>query len=99
MPPKKIDGVIEAVRYTQDGSISVVRLYQRHGSVWSDRILLDRLDLVEQLKNGKRYVAGVRKEYLGGVFKAGPAVCYVDKHIVTAGQTALRDLLAGVPLF
>jgi hypothetical protein len=99
MPHKKIDGVIEAVRYTQDGSISVVRSYQRHGSIWSDRILLDRLDLVAQLKSGKNYVTGARKEYLGGVFKSGPAVRYVNKHIVTEGQAALRDLLAGVPLF
>jgi hypothetical protein len=99
MPHKKMDGVIEAVRYTQDGSISVVRSYQRHGSVWSDRILLDRTDLLEQLKNGKNYITGVRKEYLGGVFKAGSAVHYVDKHIITEGQAALRDLLAGVPLF
>lgn len=99
MAHKKLDGVIEAVRYTLDGSISVVRSYQRHGSIWSDRILLDRPDLVELLKNGKSYVIGARKAYLGGVFKAGPAVHFTDEHIVTEGQAPLRDMLAGVPLF
>jgi hypothetical protein len=99
MAQKKIDGVIEAVRYTPGGSISVVRTYQRRGAVWSDRILLGRPELVEQLKSGKIFVTGARKEFLGGVFKTGSTVRYIDQYIVTEGQTALRDLLAGVSVF
>jgi hypothetical protein len=95
----KIDGVIEAVRYTPGGLISIVRAYQRHGAVWSDRILLGRTELVEQLKNGKCFVTGARKEFLGGVFRTGSPVRYIDEHIVTEGQAALRDLLAGVSVF
>jgi hypothetical protein len=95
----KIDGVIEAVRYNSDGLISVVRMYQRRGVVWTDRILFDRSDLVEQLKNRKCLVTGSRRESFGSVFKTGSTVHYTDDHIVTEGQAALRDLLAGVSLF
>ncbi len=95
----KIDGVIEAVRYTPDGSISVVRAFQRRGAVWSDHLLLGRPELVKQLKIGKHFTTGVRKEYLGGVFKIGSTVRYMDDHVITEGQAARRDLLAGVPVF
>jgi hypothetical protein len=95
----KIDGVIEAVRYTPGGRISVVRTYQRRGAVWSDHLILGRPELVEQLKSGKRFVTGARKELLGSVFKTGSTIRYIDEHIVTEGQAALRDLLAGVPVF
>jgi hypothetical protein len=95
----KFDGVIEAVRYTPGGKISVVRAYRRRGAVWSDHLLLGRPELVEQLKSGKRFVTGARKEYLGGVFRTGSTVRYIDEHIVTEGQAALRDLLAGVSVF
>jgi hypothetical protein len=95
----KIDGVIEAVRYTPGGLISEVRSYQRRGAVWSDRILLGRTELVEQLKNGKRFVTGARRNYLGSVFETGSAVRFVDDHIVTSGQASARDLLAGIPVF
>jgi hypothetical protein len=99
MAHKKIDGVIEAVRYTPGGKISEVRSYQRCGAVWSDRVLIDRTELIEQIKNGKNFVTGTRKEYQGGVFKTGSVVRCIDEHIVTEGQAALRDLLAGVPVF
>ena len=99
MARTKIDGVIEAVRYSPDDKISVVLTYQRRGAVWSDHLLLDRAELVEQLKNGKNYVTGTRKNYLGSVFKTGSAVSLVNGHVVTGGQAALRDLLAGVSVF
>jgi len=99
MAGKKIDGVIEAVRYSSGGVLSVARSYERHGAVWSDRVLLERKELVEQLKKGKRFVTGVRKAYLGSVFETGPAVHYTDEHIVTDGQAAKRDLLVGVSVF
>jgi hypothetical protein len=95
----KIDGVIEAVRYTPGGSISVVRAYQRRGAAWSDHLLFTRPELVGQLKSGKHFTTGIRKEYVGGVFKIGSTVHYIDDHVITEGQAALRDLLAGVPVF
>jgi hypothetical protein len=95
----KIDGVIEAVRYTPGGLISVVRTYERRGAVWSDHILLGRTELVARLRNGKHFVTGERKEYLGSVFETAAPVHYVDDHIVTDGQSSARDLLAGVSVF
>ncbi len=99
MPHKKIDGVIEAVRYAPDGKIDRVCAYQRHGAVWTDRILLDRKELVECLKNGQRLVTGRRKLYLGGTFETGEAVRLEDGLIVTDGRASKRDLLERVPVF
>ncbi len=99
MAQKKLDGVIEAVRYTSGGKIAMVRVYERHGVVWSDVILLDRKGLSDQLKQGKHFVVGERKAYLGSVFSTGEAVQQVNGNIVTEGQKGERDLLAGVLIF
>ena len=99
MAPTKLDGIIEAVRYEPDGKINLVRAYERRGAVWSDRILLGRKDLAERLKNGRRFAAGRRKEYLGNIFETGPAVRLEQGSIVTAGQNVKRDLLHDVPRF
>jgi hypothetical protein len=99
MSGKKLDGIIEAVHYSPDGKISLVRVYERRGAVWSDRFLLERKDLIDRLKNKKRYVVGERKVYLGSVFETGPAVRYRDNSIMTEGQPTSRDLLAGVGIF
>ena len=50
---KKHDGIIEAVRY-KNGQIVMVRAYERRGSSYSDRVLIDRKDLLERIKNGSR---------------------------------------------
>ena len=94
-----IDGVIEAVRYNPDGSIGMVRAYQRRGAVWSDCLLLDRDELVGQLGRGKRFVTGSRRHFLGSVFETGPSVRWVNEHVITEGKSAQRDLLAGVSVF
>ena len=99
MARKTIDGVIEAVRYSPDGAISVVRTYQRRGAVWSDHILLGRTELIDQLVKGKRFVTGKRKELLGSEFDTGLAVRWINEHVVTEGKSAQRDLLAGVSIF
>jgi hypothetical protein len=99
MTSRKVDGIIEAVRYSPDGKIAVVRAYERHGVVWSDRILLGRQDLSERLKRGKRFVVGERKIYLGSMFETGTDVHQEQDFIVTDGQANARDLLNGVPIF
>ncbi|MDP1779148.1 MAG: hypothetical protein Q8K73_02630, partial [Anaerolineales bacterium] len=48
---KKIDGVIEAVRY-KNGQITWVRAYERRGATFSDRVLLDRKTLLQRLQKG-----------------------------------------------
>jgi hypothetical protein len=95
----KLDGVIEAVRYNPAGKIEVARVYERHGLVWSDHILLNRQDLVEWLKQGKKIATGVRKSYLGSVFETGPVVHYKDDQILTAGQVSSTEKLPGVSEF
>ena len=99
MARAKIDGVIEAVRYTLGGKIALVRLYERRGLVWSDRILLERKGLLDRLTKRERFVIGERKNYLGSVFETGVAVRVAGEHIITQGQKADGDLLAGVPVF
>jgi hypothetical protein len=95
----KVDGIIEAVRYTPNGRINVVRAYERHGAVWSDHVLLDRKELVERLNKGRRFMTGQRKPYLGSRFETGVAVRNFGDHVVTEGFTSARDQLAGVPVF
>jgi hypothetical protein len=99
MPRKKIDGVIEAVRYRPDGNIDCVRAYERHGAVWSDHILLRRAELVERLKKGRKFVIGQRMIYLGSQMEAGKPVRYVKDRITTDDRANKRDLLTGTPIF
>jgi hypothetical protein len=99
MARAKIDGVIEAVRYTPGGKIALVRMYERHGVVWSDRILLERKELIDRLSKRKRFVTGERKYYQGSVFETGASIKVSNEHIITEGQKAEGDLLAGVPVF
>jgi len=99
MANKRQDGIIEAVRYSADGKIAMVRVYERHGAVWSDHVLLERKALVERLRQGKRYVIGQRYILLGGVFKTGSPVRELEGIILTEGQASAHDLLTGVPVF
>jgi hypothetical protein len=95
----KLDGIIEAVRYTSGGKIDIVRAYERRGVVWSDRVMLERRELSDLLMQGKHFVVGERKIYLGSVFNTGLAVHQLQDNIVTEGQKSTHDLLDGVPVF
>lgn len=95
--PKKFDGVIEAVQY-KDGQIVCVRAYQRRGATFSDRVLLDRGTLFEQLKKGKKFVTGQRKEFWASTFATGKSIEAVGDFISTL-PNASRDELEGVPVF
>jgi hypothetical protein len=99
MARKKIDGVIESVRYTPGGMISVVRTYERRGAVWSDYVILDRTELIARMSTGKIFVTGQRRTSLGSLFLIGSAVHIAGEHIVSGAETAPRDLLVGVSIF
>ena len=101
MAHAKFDGIIEAVHYAPNGKIAVVRLYERRGAAWSDHILLERKELVERLKKGRRFALGQRKTYWAGTFETGKVVHLLADggSIVTENQTGERDLLAGMPIF
>ncbi len=100
---KKYDGVIEAVRYGSDGNIAWVRAYERSGFVFSDWLMLDRASLVEQLKNGKRYLLGQRKPFLGNDFELADPISLVGEEgvekIVSGDNKGEKDYLEGIPLF
>lgn len=103
MPKFKADGVVEAVRYAEDGNIAIVRLYERHGATWSDVVLIERAELIRRIQQGKRIFAGQRKPYLGGMFETGSRIVCLEqdgRHIVVSeGQPSSRDWLADVPIF
>ncbi|MGD0751665.1 MAG: hypothetical protein ABSA23_09670 [Anaerolineales bacterium] len=99
MARKKIDGVIEAVRYAPGGMISMVRTYERRGAVWSDYIILGRTELITRLSTGKIFVTGQRRSSFGSVFQTGSAVHIAGGHIVSGAESAPADLLVGVSIF
>ena len=100
---KKFDGIIEAVRYNPDGQIALVRGYELRGVTYSDRILLDRKNLLERLNEGKTFTTGQRKERWGSTFDYGKTVKVVNKdgkdYLTTSDSAAQRDELEDTPAF
>ena len=103
MAPKKVDGVIEAVHYSADGRVDVVRYYERRGAVYSDRELLGRADLIRKIKAHKTFVTGMRKPFMGASFETGAPVRLSgpsgNEVLVTTNAPAGKDHLEGVPEF
>ena len=102
MAKKKYDGVIEAVHYDPEGRVDWVRAYLWRGMVFSDRILLDRQTLVEDLKAGKRYLVGERVQYQGATFETDEPLRILERNgdpiLVVGDRGAEQDLLDGVPV-
>jgi len=97
----KFDGIIEAVRY-KNGQITVVRAYERRGASFSDRVLIDRKDLLERIKDGKQFLTGSRKELWAGTFEEGKPVKVVNsegKDFITTRDTSDHDELEETPVF
>ncbi|MEA4909904.1 MAG: hypothetical protein VB089_19935 [Anaerolineaceae bacterium] len=103
MVAANFDGVVEAVRYTEDGKVDLVRVYERIGPAFTDRLILNRSQFVQRLKSGKRFVTGERKPYLAGSFEVGQAVNLVkfngSELLVVNQQVGEKDNLQGVPQF
>ena len=98
---KKNDGVIEAVRY-KNGQIVMVRAYERRGASYSDHLLIQRRDLLERMKLGKKFVTGSRKALLASTFESGKAVQVVSrdgKEFISTRERADHDDLEQVPVF
>jgi hypothetical protein len=98
---KKVDGVVEAVRYT-DGQIEIVRAYERRGAAFTDRMLLTRQELLELLKKGKKFVTGTRKEFLAGTFEEGQPLQVVTRNgqdFIATRSDADHDILETAPVF
>jgi hypothetical protein len=99
MPKIRIHAVIEAIRTTPGGRIEFVRLFERRGAVWSDRLLVSRADLMRRLEQGQRVVTGHVKPLLGFAFEAGDAVRFQDGSLTAGAASGGKDLLPGVPSF
>ena len=97
---KKLDGVIEAVRYAPDGKIALVRAYERRGATYSDHLLISRDELVKRLKAGKRFVVGSRKEFLASTFEVAAEVAYdAARDVVRSGDGNTDQEKLAAPLF
>jgi len=98
---KKVDGIIEAVHY-KNGQIVTVRAYERRGAAFSDRMLLERKELLERIKSGKKFVTGVRKEFLAGTFDEGQMVAVITrdgKEFLSTSTGVDHDDLSPAPVF
>lgn len=102
MAKDKYDAVVQAVHYKAGGELGWVRTYQRQGPIFTDYVLVDRECLIQEIKAGKRYLTGTRREYMGGTFEVGEPLRVVQsdgKEIVVVGDTqADKDYLEGVPI-
>jgi hypothetical protein len=102
MANKKYDGVIEAVHYSTEGRVDWVRAYLRRGPAWSDRVIIQRQDLIDEIKAGKRMALGKRVEFMAGTFDIGAPVQLVGQpgkeFIVVSNATSDCDNLEGAPL-
>jgi len=98
---KKFDGIIEAARY-KNGQIVVVRGYERRGASFSDRVLIERKELLERIKSGKKFLTGVRKELWASTFEEGKPVQVISrdgKEFISTRNEADHDELEQVPVF
>ncbi|MBN1147731.1 MAG: hypothetical protein JXA78_10790 [Anaerolineales bacterium] len=102
MAKVKYDGVVEAVHYAADGQVEWVRAYLKRGPAFSDRMMLARQALIEDLKAGKRYLVGRRIPLMGGVFEVSKPlrVLRVDagEALVTGDLHSEHDRLESVPV-
>ena len=98
---KKFDGVIEAVHY-KNGQIVVVRAFERRGAAFSDHILMDRKELLERLKDGRKFVTGKRTEFMAGTFEEGKPLQVVSRDgrdFISTRANADADELEQTPVF
>jgi len=102
MAKVKIDGVIEAVHYTPQGQIAWVRAFERRGPTFSERVLIDRPNLVSRLKAKEHFVIGRRIPQWASTFETSASVRLVQadgRELIVAGNaSADHDLLDGAPL-
>ncbi|MDI6693574.1 MAG: hypothetical protein QME21_00885 [Anaerolineales bacterium] len=102
MAKPKFDGVVEAVHYNSDGKVKWVRAYVRRGAIFSDRVLIERQALIDQIKAGKNFVTGKRLPMMGGTFEVDKPVRIAQnngKEVLTTGEPREdRDHLDGVPV-
>jgi len=102
MANPKYDGVIEAVHYTKGGQVDWVRAYLRRGPTWSDRIIMKRQNLIDEIKSGRKMMIGKRVALMAGTFEVSSPVLTAGASgkevLVTSGSDSSRDQLEGTPV-
>lgn len=102
MADKKYDGILEAVHYGPDGQVDWVRVYLRRGPTWSDRIIMRRLDLMNEIQKGRKFMIGKRVEFMAGTFEVSTPVQVAGSRgaeVLTTNSSATeRDNLEGAPV-
>lgn len=99
----KFDYLVEALHYSPTGELEKIRLYERRGPSFSDRIIIDRDQLIHYLVDGKKVAAGNRLSFLASTFHltgeiqlSGPKEAPV---LVMGGEIASIDTLTGIPVY
>ena len=103
MAQNKFDYLVEAVHYSPTGELEKIRLYERRGPSFSDRIIINRNQLIRVLIAGKKVVVGNRIPYLASTFnQTGEIQLSGSKDapvLVTGGVISSQDSLAGIPVY
>ncbi len=98
----KLDGVVEAVHYSQDGQLVWARVYERRGPTFSDLVMLNRTELISRLKAGKKYLGGKRHSLLASTFDLYLPVTVVEQggaEFLASGEGKQgQDFLTGIPV-
>ena len=98
----KYDGVVEAVHYKPNGVVNWVRAYQRRGPTFSDHVLVERDDLIQQIKSDKNYMVGQRVPLKASTFEITSPVRVIQsggEDVLVVGQNKSDvDRLDGVPI-
>ena len=68
MTQTKFDYLVEAIHYSPTGELEKIRLYERRGPSYSDRIIINRDELIQYLIAGKKVAAGNRVSFLASTF-------------------------------
>lgn len=103
MAKKKIDAVLESVRLEEDGQLQWARIYERRGIIFTDHFLVDREQLVQRLKSGKKIFTGKRQPKMGSVFDTFDEIRLTTsdgKELMVAGSLSNeKDFLTSLPRF
>ncbi len=98
---KRVDGIVEAVRYTPEGWIEFVRMFRRRGPTFSDWVLVSREQLVAELQDKKRYYTGAAVPLMGTTFTTEHPLKVVTRekqpHVLAGEESSETDALKGVP--
>lgn len=99
---RRVQGVVEAAHYDEQGQLRWVRVHLRRFDAFADHQILTRDELVHRLKAGQTFVVGKRHPFLGNTFEIGPTLRLVEKEgrpfLLVDGHTTGEPELAGVPV-